>query len=196
MVRTRVAGGAPGDYHASVDQQQAGAGQFAERVEAAGCRNLHRPAKLLDAGSNRQGMQPLHEPAALPGARQNVEGARRDIDCRRGRDADFRRDEAAAGVCGRHRATGKSHTPERGGGLRRGIERVHAVVFRGDENDVMRALAGHRHLRHKQRLRIHVPIDRERKDFAELAAFTLAGVRVVSWSVEPVRALSYCEVST
>ena len=61
------------------------------------------------------------------------------------------------------------------GGLRRGIEGVHAVVFRGDEDDVVRAFAGHRHTRHEQRLRIHVPIDRERKDFAELAGIHIGG---------------------
>src|SRR5579864_6956377 len=105
--------------------------------------------------------------------RENVQSARVHVDYRRGSDAYFGLDKWAFRVPrgdSRHAAIGieKTDLPEWRITGTVGVEGIDAVVFGGDEDDIMFTFAGNFQRRHEQWLRVNGAINFEGAEFAEL----------------------------
>ncbi len=200
VIGLHITRGAPRHDDLVVGEQKAGAGVLAARIEV-GCADLDRTAELLDAGGDGEGMETLHEArhterAAFAGAGEDVERAAREIDDRRGRDADFGMNERAEDVasveCADAAWLQEADVPETfAAGV--GIEGVDAVVFGRDVEDVVRAFAGDRDARYVERLGVNVAVNIQRVQLAESARGDRGG-REDGFVQIGAGALSHCDV--
>ena len=139
----------------------------------------HRPAKLLRARGNVEGMEPLHIVGAVDSDflrfRDDVQGPGLVVDDGSTGDADFGHHVTAFDdVNGGNSADsvgeiGEPDVPVLAEAGVVGIERVDAVVLGGDEHDVATAPTGNVNIRHIQWLRVDVAVDRIREQPAERA---------------------------
>jgi len=115
----------------------------------------------------------LKDAFAFLGAGEDVKRSGLEVDDWSGRDANLWRDEEAAGIAFGERRNalagiGEIDVPERSGRSAVGVEGIDAVVFGGDEKDVVFAFAGNLEIGELQRLGVNVAVDFEGKEFAEL----------------------------
>jgi hypothetical protein len=177
----------PAGVDDAVEQQQAGSFLVvlrAERDDGAavagardGCSDLDRPTELLVSGGQVEGMQPLviggSGPDALLGHGYQVEGVGGRVDDRSAGDADLRGDLVAANIRGQDdvdvgAGVDEARVPDGVGGTQAvGVEGVDAIVLRGDEYEVMDALARNIDASHVQRLGIDLPVHRVGVQLAE-----------------------------
>ena len=138
------------------------------------CRNHHRTVSALLTGAHIQRVQPLHKRAAkFFRARHHINGSRHRINHRRAHNADVASKILIAATARAQRAQvriGRRNDVRRinktRGPVRRGhrqvirVEGIHRVIHRCDDHNIVNALARNRHVRHHQRLRINLIIDR------------------------------------
>src|SRR5262249_16875203 len=143
----------------------------------------HHPVdRPVQAGGDVEGVQPLH---VVGGAADDLLGLDHDVhrvgaavDDRRPGDADLGHDVAGdnVGLGDRGDAVGRvdeTALPERAAAV--AVEGVDAVVLRGREDDVVRALAGDGQVGHVQRLRVGVAVDRVVEQVAEVGRVDVGG---------------------
>jgi len=75
------------------------------------------------------------------------------------------------------------------------VECVDAVVFGGDEDDVVSAFAGDGDALNVKRLSVDAAVTGLAKSLPKFVEATFAGVRIVSLVLAPVRKLSLCCVT-
>src|SRR5438105_9523290 len=141
--------------------------------------NDHRSAKFLSAGTQIQRVQPMNiirvRPNNFLGFRLEINCPRLRIDDRRAGDPDLRGNVSGTNVRirngghsgGRIEETGLPKGHGVAGGVIVRIERVNARMSGGDEYYVVDAFVADRHIRHVQRLRINLSINRVGEKFAE-----------------------------
>ena len=184
-VRRRIAVGGKARIQGAVRQQQRRALRVLARIEAHGAAlrrvargDRDRTAEQLRAGGDIECVQPLViVRRAILGHRDDVERAVRAgiaVDDGRRRDADLRRDLAAAV----HRfgrgftALQQRNLPQRRAAV--GVEGVHRIILGGHEHDIVRA-ALHGQPGEVQGLRIHLAVDRQQAQEAEAARLHVRG---------------------
>jgi hypothetical protein len=134
--------------------------------------------------------------------REDIERACPQIDDGCGSDSDLRLDEGALHVSRGNAghvtlAIEETDVPEQRiiGPIR--VERIDAVVLRGYEEHIMFPFSRYLDRRHEQWLRAYTaPSTLSAPGFPNCPAFTFCGVKVFSFSVAPVRMMSYCDVVT
>ena len=144
--------------------------------------DYHRAGSFLDSIADVEGVQAVDKMAAFLGKAFDVDCAGLKINDGRARGAHRGYDGIATqfsnhvdGRCSRGSAMAGVSQPRmpEGAGIGAGaaisIERVNAVGFGSDEDNVVRSFIGNRQLGRIQRLRIDKTVDNLREQFSELS---------------------------
>jgi len=190
VIGPNVTGRAPRDKDQSVQQQQSRALIVQQRIKSdgpvrtlVGSLDQNRAAKFLRSGGYIQGMQTLDERTVFIGPCDDVERAACRINNRRASNPNLRR-HVAAGDVTRSKSINsfagidKADLPQRRGIsalIIVGVKGVHAVMLRGNVDNIVNALVGYRDVGEIERLGVSVAIDYVREQLSEQTWINVAG---------------------